>query len=54
MKRYKKRGRKLKKPSKKEFEMLYYEWNLSRKEMAKKYEVKEQTISNWATEFRKE
>lgn len=54
MRKYKKRGRKLKKPSKQEFEMLYYEWNISRKEMAEKYGVKKQTISNWATEFRKE
>lgn len=49
---YKKRGRPAKRPSKEEFEMLYP--YVSAKELAAKYGVNEQTIRNWASQFRKE
>ena len=48
----KKPGRKPKKPNKAIFEMMYC--NMTAKELAKHYEVTEQTIFNWAAKFRKE
>ena len=51
---YKKRGRKIKKPNKAEFEYMYYILDMSAKEMAEKLGVKEHTIHTWAWEYRKE
>ena len=51
---YKKRGRKNKRPLKKEFEYLYYTLDLPAKEIAEKYNVKVNTIYMWASKFRKE
>ena len=51
---YKKRGRKSKMPSKEVFDFQYYELNLSPEEMSRIYNVKLQTIYNWATVFRKQ
>lgn len=55
MVRYKKRGRAVNstKPSKVTFDYQYYDLNMSAEEMARHYNVKETTIYNWATEFRK-
>lgn len=50
----KKRGRKPIKPDKAIFEMLYYNENMTARELAKHYRVTEQTILNWAYQFRKE
>lgn len=47
------RGRKAKVPSKKEFEFLYYEMNLTAKELAERYDVALHTIYNLATKYRK-
>lgn len=51
---YRKRGRKLLKPNKEEFETLYYNINVSVYEMAELYNVNIKTIYNWAAQFRKE
>ena len=53
MKRFKPRGRKKKQPSKHEFDLLYYDLNLSAKELAERYDVALNTIYNWASEYRK-
>lgn len=53
MKRYKTRGRPNKRPSKEEFDFMYYDLNLSTKELAERYKVKPGTIYNWAASFRK-
>lgn len=50
----KKRGRKPLKPNKTIFETLYYNDNMTARELAKHYGVTEQTILNWAYQFRKE
>lgn len=50
----KKRGRKSLKPNKAIFETLYYNENITARELAKHYGVTEQTILNWAYQFRKE
>lgn len=50
----KRRIRQSKKPNRKEFEHDYYNTNTTVKELAKKYEVAQQTIYQWAYEFRKE
>lgn len=50
---YKKRGRKVKKPNKAEFEYMYYILDMSGKEIAEKLGVKEHTVHNWASEYRK-
>ena len=50
----KKRGRKPLKPNKAIFETLYYNENVTARELAKHYKVTEQTILNWAYQFRKE
>lgn len=47
-------GRKSKRPTRYEFELNYYTLNRSAKEMAKKYEVKKNTIYQWAMQFRNE
>lgn len=51
---YRKRGRKLVKPDKEEFEALYYNNSVSVKELANFYNVSTTTIYNWASQFRKE
>lgn len=52
---YKKRkGRKQIRPSKTEFEYLYYILDMPGEEIAKKYNVKVSTIYNWAHQFREE
>lgn len=51
---YKPKGRKAKAPPKAEFDFKYYTCNLSAEEMARIYGVKETTIYNWATMYRKE
>lgn len=51
---YKKRGRKSKLPNKQMFETLYYNNEITAKEIAKIYNVKEQTVYNWANQLRKE
>lgn len=48
----KKPGRKLIKPNKTTFEMMYEK--LTAEEMAAKYNVTKQTIYNWASNYRKE
>lgn len=53
MKRYKPRGRAGKRPSKEEFDFLYYNLNLTAQELAERYQVKVPTIYNWATTYRK-
>ena len=50
---YKKRGRKNKKPQKSMFDYQYYVLDMSAKDMAEMYKVKEHTIYNWAAEYRK-
>lgn len=52
--RYKKKGRKIKKPNKTEFDWLYYDCDRTAEELAEKYQVSPGTIYNWAVEFRKE
>lgn len=54
MVKYKKRGKPTKSPPKAIFEWQYYDLNMSAQELAKEYNVAEQTIYNWATKFRKE
>ena len=51
---YRKRGRKLVRPNKEEFETLYYNNSVSVQEVANFYNVETRTIYNWATQFRKE
>ena len=52
---YKKRkGRKQIRPSKQEFEYLYYILDMSGEQIAEKYNVKVSTIYNWAHQFREE
>lgn len=51
---YKKRGRKLVKPNKEIFEMLYYNEAMTAKQIADFYRVKISTVYKWASEFRKE
>lgn len=51
---YRKRGRKLVKPDKEEFESLYYNNSVSVEELANFYNVTTTTIYNWASQFRKE
>lgn len=48
-----KKGRKLKRPSKEVFEMQYYDMEVPVEELARMYEVKPNTIYNWAQQFRK-
>lgn len=50
----KKAGRKSKRPIKYEFELNYYQIGLSAEQMAKKYDVKPNTIYHWAMQFRNE
>lgn len=50
--KYKKPGRKSKRPIKYEFDLNYYELGRSAAEMAEKYGVKENTIYQWAMQFR--
>ena len=50
----KKRGRKPKKPNKEIFEILYYNDSIRAENLAQTYEVKTQTIYNWAQQFKKE
>lgn len=52
MNKTKKRGRKSNMPDKEYFETLYYNDNVSAAELAKVFEVKEQTIYNWAYRFK--
>lgn len=52
--RLKKPGRKSKRPIKYEFELNYYILNRSAEDLAKKYDVKINTIYQWARQFRKE
>ena len=49
-----KKGRKLLKPPKAEFETLYYNQSVNVEQLAEHYGVSKQTIYNWAVEFRKE
>lgn len=50
----KKKGRKMLKPSKELFEMMYYNETIKAEDLAKLWHVKNQTIYNWAHEFRKQ
>lgn len=54
MKKYRNRGRPIKRPNKTEFEMLYYDFKLPTKELAEQYNVTTNTIYNWAYQFRKQ
>lgn len=49
-----KKGRPRKKPSKEEFEMLYYNNSITIYELAELWKVTPGTIYKWASEFRKE
>lgn len=49
-----KKGRMKKKPNKEQFEMMYYNPNMTVYEIAEFYKVKIQTVYNWASQFRKE
>lgn len=53
MKKYRNKGRPKKKPSKAEFELFYYNFEIPVEELAEKYQVKTKTIYNWAYQFRK-
>lgn len=53
MKKYRNRGRPEKKPNKKEFELLYYNFEVPVEKLAERYNVKTKTIYNWAYQFRK-
>lgn len=53
MVRYKRKGRQTKAPPRAEFEFLYYDCDLPAKELAEKYNVRIETIYNWATKYRK-
>lgn len=50
----KKPGRKSKRPIRYEFELNYYTLGRSASDLSKKYNVKENTIYQWAMQFRKE
>lgn len=50
----KKSGRKQVRPQKETFEYQYYILGLSAEEMSKQYNVRPETIYNWATHYRKE
>lgn len=52
--KYKTPGRKSKRPIKYEFELNYYELGRSATDLAEKYGVKENTIYQWAMQFRAE
>lgn len=52
--RKKQTGRKSKRPTKYEFEMLYLDIGMSAQEMADRYGVAKQTIYQWSNQFRKE
>lgn len=52
--KYKTPGRKSKRPIKYEFELNYYELGRSAADLAEKYGVKENTIYQWAMQFRAE
>lgn len=47
-------GRKSKRPIKYDFKLQYYTLNRTAKELADYYGVKENTIYQWARQFRKE
>lgn len=49
-----KQGRKLLKPPRAEFEMLYYNKAVDVEQLAAYWGVSKQTIYNWAVEYRKE
>lgn len=53
MKKYRNRGRPKKKPNKKEFELLYYNFEIPVEKLAERYNVTTDTIYNWAYQFRK-
>lgn len=50
----KKPGRKSKRPIRYEFELNYYTLGRSAADLAEKYDVKENTIYQWAIQFRQE
>lgn len=50
----KKKGRKSKRPIKYEFELNYYVLDRSAEFLAKKYDVKVNTIYQWARQFKEE
>lgn len=51
---YKKRGRKKQTPNEAEFNMLYYDLDMSAEQVAKHYGISVHTVYNWAYRFRKE
>lgn len=50
----KKKGRKSKRPIQYEFELNYYVLDRSAEDLAKKYDVKVNTIYQWARQFKEE
>lgn len=50
----KKRGRKTNRPNKEKFESIYYNDQISAKEIAEMFKVTESTIYNWAFQFKHE
>lgn len=49
----KRTGRKPKRPEKNFFETIYYNESITAKDLAKTFNVSEQTIYNWAYQYRK-
>ena len=53
MKKYRPKGRPRKRPTIEEFELLYYNPSITIYELAEHWNVKPQTIYNWATYYSK-